>query len=55
MRKTHKGHAKKVIVTGAKTDRGKFAFLRRTGNEWNNMNGELVDGDVESLTCETFQ
>ena len=39
IRKKRKWHSKKVIVTGARTDKGKFSFLRRTGNEWNHLDG----------------
>ena len=45
-RKKRKWHSKKVIITGARTDRGKFSFMRRTGNEWNCIDAEIVEGDV---------
>lgn len=48
-----KGHRFKVAVTGAKTDIGKFSFIRRTGRDWNGVDREVFKG--EELKVKEFR
>ena len=34
-------HDRQVIVKGSKRDVGKYAFLNRTGIEWNDLDGKV--------------
>ena len=40
-----RGHKKKVKVSRARTDVGKFSFLNRTSRDWNGLEAVLVEGD----------
>ena len=36
-------HKNRVRVTGARKDVGKYAFMRRTGKEWNELEGRVFE------------
>jgi hypothetical protein len=43
LQNTRKKHDNQVKVEGSKKDVGKFSFLKRTGNDWNELDGNIFN------------